>query len=197
MAQKNSRHSVQWKLSMLVVFITAVILGAMFLLALRQNAFEFLSSERNQNAAVAGGQASPTDAAQGGDLPGDLGIRPVFQNPDLINGCEAASLAALLQYYGFPADKLELAYDYIPRVDFSQESGTRYASHPDTAYVGDPATTKGFYCFAGPIEEGANRYLDEAGSRLRCYDLSGMGGESFEQYLSQGSPVMILCVFTI
>ena len=35
-----------------------------------------------------------------------LPVRTVLQNPELPNGCEAASLAALLNYKGVPADKL-------------------------------------------------------------------------------------------
>ena len=45
-------------------------------------------------------------------------VEPVMQLPELPNGCEAASLAAVLQFYGYSVDKLDLAYGYIPRVDF-------------------------------------------------------------------------------
>ena len=49
-----------------------------------------------------------------------LPVRTVLQNPELPNGCEAASLAALLKYKGVPADKLDLAYGYIPRGDIEE-----------------------------------------------------------------------------
>ena len=40
-----------------------------------------------------------------------LPVRTVLQNPELPNGCEAASLAALLKYKGVPADKLKASLE--------------------------------------------------------------------------------------
>ena len=46
-----------------------------------------------------------------------LAVTPALQEPALPNGCEAASLASVLDYYGLQADMLDLAYGYIPRQD--------------------------------------------------------------------------------
>ena len=43
-----------------------------------------------------------------------LDVPVVYQWPEMPNGCEATALTMLLQYYGFAADKLSVAYDYIP-----------------------------------------------------------------------------------
>ena len=88
-----------------------------------------------------------------------LPVRTVLQNPELPNGCEAASLAALLKYKGVPADKLDLAYGYIPRGDIEETTDGRTGPDPELAYAGDPAAGLGFYCFAQPVAQGANAYL--------------------------------------
>ena len=61
-----------------------------------------------------------------------LPVRTVLQNPELPNGCEAASLAALLKYKGVPADKLDLAYGYIPRGDIEETTDGRTGLLADT-----------------------------------------------------------------
>lgn len=120
-------------------------------------------------------------------LPAD----PILQKPELPNGCEATSLAVMLQYYGYPADKMQMAYEYIPREDFFTAGDVRYGPSPDTAYAGDPAINVGFYCFAGPIAAGANRYLSERESSLQCEDISGTTPDDWRLYLESGAPVML------
>ena len=90
------------------------------------------------------------------------------------NGCEATALTMLLQYYGFAADKLSVAYDYIPRSDFTYIWSSTYGPDPASAYAGDPALF-GFYCLAPAVAEGANRYLAEQDSTLRAVDMSRAG----------------------
>lgn len=87
-----------------------------------------------------------------------LCVQTVLQQPALPNGCEAASLAALLRYRGVKAEPLDLAYGYIPRGDIVQTAEGRTAPDPELAYAGDPAGL-GFYCFAGPLAEGRTRIL--------------------------------------
>lgn len=120
-----------------------------------------------------------------------LPVRAVLQNPGLPNGCEATSLAALLQYKGIAANKLDLAYAYIPREDFAEISGGRTGPDPEHAYAGDPSTGLGFYCFAAPLAQGANRYLQEQGSPLYAVDITGVTAEGLVQYLRAGDPVVV------
>ena len=68
-----------------------------------------------------------------------LPVRAVLQNPGLPNGCEATSLAALLNYMGVAANKLDLAYAYIPRGDLTDTAGGRIGPDPERAYAGDPS----------------------------------------------------------
>ncbi len=120
-----------------------------------------------------------------------LPVRAVLQNPALPNGCEAASLAALLRYQGVAAEPLDLAYGYIPREDLVETPDGRTGPDPERAYAGDPATGLGFYCFAPPLVQGANRYLRERGSALQAVDLTGVTAEGLAQYVRSGDPVAV------
>ena len=58
-------------------------------------------------------------------------LNPICQYPELPTGCEVTALATVLQYYGFNADKCDLADNYLDKgpvgtVDFH------------TAFPGDP-----------------------------------------------------------
>lgn len=120
-----------------------------------------------------------------------LPVRAVLQNPGLPNGCEATSLAALLRYKGVAANKLDLAYAYIPREDFRETAGGRTGPDPERAYAGDPSTGLGFYCFAAPLAQGANRYLQQQGSSFYAVDVTGVTAEGLKQYLCAGDPVVV------
>ena len=120
-----------------------------------------------------------------------IDVEPVMQNPQLPNGCEAASLAAVLNALGVSVDKMDLAYGYIPRMDFEETGLQRIGPDPETAYPGDPATSRGFYCFAAPVCEGANRLLEERGSRLRAVDITGVTQQGLREYLKQGDAVIV------
>ena len=74
---------------------------------------------------------------------------------------------------GVPADKLDLAYGYIPRGDIEETTDGRTGPDPELAYAGDPAAGLGFYCFAQPVAQGANAYLAAQGSALRAADITG------------------------
>lgn len=134
-------------------------------------------------------------AGWGVDAPeaaGVLEVEPVLQNPALPNGCEAASLAALLRYAGVEADAVELAMEWIPRQEFTCSGPDRFGPDPNEAYAGDPASASGgWYCFAGPVVEGANRYLEAIGSPLRAEDLTGAGFAELEKRLAKGQPVAV------
>lgn len=121
----------------------------------------------------------------------ELPVPEVLQMPQLPNGCEATSLAALLHYRGFPANKLDLAYGYIPREDFTKSRYGSVGPDPEHAYAGDPASDNGYYCFAAPLAQGANRYLHEMGSSLHAFNVTGVTEEGLEQYIRGGDPVVV------
>ena len=134
--------------------------------------------------------AAPETAFASGS--GMLTVRTVLQKPALPNGCEAASLATLLEYSGYPVDLAALAEDYLPRQSFTYNGLNRYGPDPETAYAGNPASSSdGWYCFEGPIIEAANAYLREQGSDLRAESETGADMARLEQLLRQGTPVAV------
>lgn len=78
-------------------------------------------------AAVALPKAPPALPAQV-----SLPAEGIYRWPELPNGCEATTLAMLLQCYGFDAEKTALAYDYIPRQEFTRTLTAAYGPDPDT-----------------------------------------------------------------
>lgn len=101
-----------------------------------------------------------------------LDVPVVYQWPEMPNGCEATALTMLLQYYGFAADKLSVAYDYIPRSDFTYTWFSTYGPDPASAYAGDPALF-GFYCLpcrgrrSKPLSCGTGQHAARGGYQRR------------------------------
>lgn len=120
-----------------------------------------------------------------------LDVPQILQNPELPNGCEITSLCEILQYYGFPADKCQLADEYLPR------SEQWYGADPNLVYMGNPhrddSTPEcGYYCFAGPIVEAAKRYLKAQGAEAQyeVADLTGAEKEALLAELQAGYPFL-------
>ena len=121
----------------------------------------------------------------------ELPVPELLQMPQLPNGCEVTSLAALLQYRGFAVNKLDLAYGYVPREDFTESRYGDVGPDPEYAYAGDPATNTGFYCFAAPLAQGANHYLHEMGSSMHAFNVTGVTDQGLELYIRGGDPVVV------
>jgi len=122
-----------------------------------------------------------------------LDVPQILQKPELPNGCEITSLCQILRFLGYPADKCDLADHYLPRSEFW------YGTDPDRFYMGDPHREDddtdprtGYYCFAGPIVEAANRYLsDQSRSEKPAYravDLTGADETELIRQLEEGRP---------
>lgn len=114
-----------------------------------------------------------------------------YQYPELPNGCEATSLSIALNILGYPADKLSIAYDYLPSQPFTNEGGVYYASDPDVMYAGDPATNLGFYCFEYPVTVAANQFLYELGASWTALPLDTVSEGTLDAALQSGSPVIV------
>ena len=117
-------------------------------------------------------------------------VPQILQNPELPNGCEITSLCELLHFYGFHADKCELADHYLP------QSEKWYGSDPNAVYLGNPrlddnTPETGYYCFAGPIIEAARKYLEEQNSSLKPVDLTGAQEEELMAALQSGHPFIV------
>ena len=121
--------------------------------------------------------------------PRTLPLSGYSQLPELPNGCEATSLSIVLQYYGYAVDKLEISESYLSTKPLARTWHGYYSGDPALAYCGD-AEALGYYCFAGPLCEAANRYLQEQNSTLRAMDLTGQSTYVLKNLVSGGIPVV-------
>lgn len=122
----------------------------------------------------------------------ELPIQEMLQNPELPNGCEITSLTSVLNTLGYNISKTEMADTYLPKQEFSRIGGKPYGADPYKAYTGDPrSATNGFFVYAPPIVEAANRYISDAGGTHTAIDISNSSREEIMNYVRQGVPVVI------
>ena len=119
-----------------------------------------------------------------------INLTPVCQYPELPTGCEVTALATVLQYYGFSADKCDLADNYLDKgavgtVDFH------------TIFVGDPRSEYSYGCYAPVIVKAANKYLDEQDTELKAYDITGTEFEKLFKYTEKNIPVLVWCTIDL
>ena len=105
------------------------------------------------------------------------------QNPELPTGCEITALTTVLNYYGCSVSKTEMADKYL------EKSVDRIGNFWEV-FVGDP-TKNGFGCYAKPITDAANKYLQETGNSLVAKDYSGAAFEDLLSLVESGTPVII------
>lgn len=119
-----------------------------------------------------------------------LKVPQILQKPELPNGCEITSLCQALNYLGFPAEKCDLADNYLPK------SEEWYGADPDQVYMGNPrledgSPQEGYYCFAGPLTAAARAWLTAHGAEDYCpLDLTGAEEAELCAQLEQGRPVI-------
>ncbi len=58
-------------------------------------------------------------------------------------------------------------------------------------FIGNPRYNTGFGCYAQPITDAANKYLNEQGSYLKAYNHSGVPFENLLFEVQSGRPVII------
>lgn len=176
--RRRKRHALAAVLArLLVLILCAAALFSVFDLLARHRLLTSLGSLVSEQ--ITGGSSILT-------------VQPVLQQPALPNGCEAASLATLLEYNGYSVDLVSLGVDYLPRQSFTYSGPYRYGPDPEQAYSGDPASSSGgWYCFEGPIIEAANAWLRDQSSELRAESETGADLDRLEQLLRQGTPVAV------
>ncbi len=113
-----------------------------------------------------------------------LDVENIKQNPSLPNGCEVVSLAIALRYNGCDVEPLWLFNNYMP------SSSINSNSDPWTTYMGDP-TGAGLGCYAPCVIKTGNDYLSDIGSSLKVEDVSGSELSVYEEYINNGTPVIM------
>lgn len=108
----------------------------------------------------------------------------ISQMPELPTGCEITCLAMALNYYGIPADKCDLADNYLEKSEDTEGDFRK-------AFVGNPRDENSYGCYAPVIENAANNYLLDIGSSMLAVDLSGTELDRLVGYIDIGVPVII------
>lgn len=126
-----------------------------------------------------------------GTLPASASIEVPFidQNPELPTGCEITSLAEVLKFYGFNADKEYLARNYLPK---DTKAGTGCFIE---YYYGSPWQSNGSGCFAPAIITAANNFLRDKGSELTATSLCYTSLETLLSQVASGYPVIVWTSF--
>lgn len=114
-----------------------------------------------------------------------LEVSNILQNPELPNGCEITAATIVLNYLGFPVDKVTMAEQYLP------QQSPYWAVDPDVAFMGNPAWLLAYYCNPQPVVQAVNAYLADQGSNYRAVDISGTPAEELYDWVAQGYPVVV------
>ena len=113
-----------------------------------------------------------------------LKVKNILQRPELPMGCEVTSLDIVLQYHGFDISKEQLSDKYLPK-------GSVGGTSPNEAFIGNPRSYGGWYCYSAPIVECANAYLQSTGAKQSAVNLTGTKFEDLFYELVSGRPVVI------
>lgn len=123
---------------------------------------------------------------------GDFDI--IGQMPELPTGCEITALTMVLNYYGFSADKITMASQYLPIASsyfYYDDYGNLYGPDLNNYFVGDPFTPGGYICGTGAIVTAADDYLEDQGSSMRAKDITGSTPEELYQLVSEDTPIVV------
>jgi len=119
-------------------------------------------------------------------------VQNILQNPELPTGCECVSLTILLNHLGYFVDKVTLARDYLPKMDFYWYNGIYYGADFRTTFAGNPESEHSYGCYAPCIVTTANRFLSENGYIAEAVDLTGTDFDSLlSNYIDNDIPVLI------
>lgn len=121
----------------------------------------------------------------------------IYQMPELPTGCEITAATMVLNYYGFSADKVEMAVNYLPTLAstgrYYGEDGLLYGNDLYMYFLGDPETEGGYVCGAGAIVTALNAYLADQGASLQAVDKTGALASELYELVSRDIPVIVWC----
>lgn len=120
-----------------------------------------------------------------------IDMENILQNPELPVGCEITSLTILLRYYGFDAEKTDLAKNYLPTSwgNARYEDGKTYKDSFFDYFIGDPFS-KGYGCFSPAIVRAAESYISDNGGGYIVKNISGCHPDVLYDYIIAGTPVL-------
>jgi uncharacterized protein YvpB len=133
------------------------------------------------------------DFSEDGNISFLIKTENILQNPELPTGCEITALTMLLRFYGFDADKVDLADNFLP-VSWGNArwaDGKKFQDSFFDYFIGDPKGN-GYGCFSPAIMTAAEKYLAEndPGGKYKAVNISGCSPDFLYRYVLSGNPVM-------
>ena len=121
-----------------------------------------------------------------------LNVSNIMQYPELPTGCESVALTILLNHLGYRIDKLTIARNYLPKLDFYWYNGVLYGADFRTTFAGNPESEYAYGCYAQCITTTANNYLNDNGFGGKAYNITGSDFDSLlYDYIDKDIPVLI------
>lgn len=118
-----------------------------------------------------------------------LKVPYINQQDSLPTGCEMASGAMLLEFYGYDISAEELSDNYLDKGELTVRGGVLYGPSPYDVFIGDPRSENSYGCYAPVVVKTLNRVLD--GSMV-AKETTGMQlTELAQTFLDTGNPVLI------
>lgn len=120
-----------------------------------------------------------------------IDMENILQQPELPVGCEITALTTLLRYYGFDAEKTDMARNYLPTSwgNAVEKDGKMYKDSFFDYFIGDPFS-RGYGCFSPAIEKAANAYISDHGGGFTVKNISGCHPDTLYEYLIKDIPVL-------
>ncbi|WP_239256889.1 C39 family peptidase [Listeria ilorinensis] len=116
----------------------------------------------------------------------DVPLLNQMDPPALYNGCEATSMAMILQYEGYDVSKSAVA-SALPAIPLLSSNG--YNGNPNDGFVGDiTGNNPGLGVYHGPMAETTATFTGSSS----VHDITGVTLDEIESILSEGHPVWII-----
>ncbi|MCD8036563.1 MAG: C39 family peptidase [Clostridiales bacterium] len=121
----------------------------------------------------------------------------IAQMPELPTGCEITALTMVLNYYGYDADKVVMATDYLPTLYniglYKGADGKTYGNDMNSYFIGNPKSSNGIICGTTAIVTAADSYLADCGSTMTATDMTGLTLEELYRLVSEDTPCVVWC----
>lgn len=118
----------------------------------------------------------------------------IYQMPELPTGCEVTALTMAVNYYGYSADKMEMALKWLPTASsdlYRGSDGRIYGTDPYEYFIGDPSSEEGCVCGPGAIKTAADGYFQAHNIDMYADDITGTDPEELYGMVSQDIPVVV------
>lgn len=194
------RISLEWVLE----FAAAAVLFGMIMVGVRAGAvpaetsvpeiYEDVSEQENTNEDEKAENEKAKEEKKTPEKYRIKNFRIILQNPELPTGCEITAMTMVLNYYGFSADKVDMAVQYLPTAPaefYYDEDGLLYGTDLTRCFVGEPMDSDGYICGTKAICTAANKYLHKMGSTFRAADKTGASVKELYRWVSEDIPVVV------